>query len=105
MSGTPSKSRRRRGEIAKLPSGSLRVKGYGGIAPPSGRRHYLTETIPAGPPAHAEAEKARTRLQNQVDEQRNPRTKATVDQLMDRYLELLDVEQFQVPVDRKSTRL
>lgn len=92
MSGTPSKSRRRRGEIATLPSGSLRVKVYGGIDPLSGRRHYLTETIPAGPTAHAEAEKARTRLQNQVDEQRNPRTRATVDQLMDRYLELLDVE-------------
>lgn len=92
MSGTPSKSRRRRGEIATLPSGSLRVKVYGGIDPLSGRRLYLTETIPAGPAAHAEAEKARTRLQNQVDEQRNPRTKATVNQLMDRYLELLDVE-------------
>ncbi|MGH4012891.1 MAG: hypothetical protein ACRDSL_02920 [Pseudonocardiaceae bacterium] len=76
--------RRRRGEIAKLPSGSLRVKVHGGIDPLSGRRHYLTETIPAGPTAHADAEKARTRLLNQVDEQRNPRTRATVDQLMDR---------------------
>ncbi|GAA2897508.1 hypothetical protein GCM10010472_64980 [Pseudonocardia halophobica] len=32
------------------------------------------------------------RLVTQVDEQRNPRTKATVNQLLDRYLELLDVE-------------
>lgn len=30
---------------------------------------------------------------NQVDEQRSPRTKATVNVLMDRYLELLDVEE------------
>lgn len=48
--------------------------------------------MPAGPNAAAEAEKVRRRLVNQVDEQRNPRTKATVNQLMDRYLELLDVE-------------
>lgn len=84
--------RRRRGEIATLPSGSLRVKVYAGNDPLSGRRHYLTETIAAGPRAAAEAEKARTRLLNQVDEQRNPRTKATVNQLMNRYLELLDVD-------------
>src|SRR5262249_16540569 len=45
-----------------------------------------------GPNAAGEAEAARTRLLNQVDEQRNPRTRATVDQLMDRYLELLDVD-------------
>jgi len=40
----------------------------------------------------AEAKKVRTRLIGQVDEQRNPRTRATVDQLMDRYLDVLDVE-------------
>jgi integrase/DNA-binding transcriptional regulator YhcF (GntR family) len=84
--------RRQRGEIETLPSGSLRVKVYAGNDPLSGRRHFLSETIPAGPKAVAEAEKARTRLLNQVDEQRNPRTKATVNQLMDRYLDLLDVE-------------
>src|SRR5947209_627503 len=83
---------RTRGEIAPLPSGSLRVKVYAGIDPLTGRRHYLTETIPAGPTAQKDAEQARTRLLNQVDEQRNPRTKATVNQLMDRYLELLDVD-------------
>lgn len=50
------------------------------------------ETVPAGPKAAREAEKVRTRLLNQVDERRNPRTNATVTQLMDRYLEVLDVE-------------
>jgi integrase len=34
-----------------------------------------------------------TRLLNQLDEQRSPRTRATVNQLTDRYMELLDVEQ------------
>lgn len=86
-------SRRKRGEIEKLPSGSLRVRVYAGVDALSGKRNYLIETVPAGPRAAAEAEKVRTRLVNQVDEQRNPRTKATVNQLMDRYLELLDVEE------------
>lgn len=66
---------------------------YAGIDALSGKRNYLVETVPAGPKARAEAEKIRTRFINQVDEQRNPRTKATVNQLMDRYLELLDVEE------------
>ncbi|MGB8255379.1 MAG: tyrosine-type recombinase/integrase [Pseudonocardiaceae bacterium] len=68
------------------------MKVYAGNDPLSGRRYYLSETIPAGPQAAAEAEKARTRLLNQVDEQRNPRTKATVNQLLDRYLDVLDVD-------------
>jgi hypothetical protein len=49
--------------------------------------------VPAGPTAAGEAEKVRRRLVNQVDEQRNPRTRARVNQLMERYLELLDVEE------------
>jgi len=85
------KKPRERGEIEELPSGSLRVKVYAGVDPLSGRRHYLTETIPPGKNARKTAEKARTRFINQVDEQRNPKTKANVNRLMDRYLELLDV--------------
>jgi integrase len=50
------------------------------------------ETVPAGPTAARQAEKVRTKLLNQVDEQRNARTRATVDELMDRYLEVLDVD-------------
>ena len=83
---------RRRGEIEKLPSGSLRVRVYADIAPVSGKRHHLTEITPPGPRAAREAEKARTRLLAQVDERRNPRTRATVNQLLDRHLELLNVE-------------
>lgn len=65
---------------------------YAGVDPLSGKRHYLTETVPPGPQAATEAEKVRTRLLAQVDEQRNARTGATVNQLLDRYLEVLDVE-------------
>lgn len=85
-------AQRSRGQVEPLPSGSLRVSVYAGIDPISKRRHYLTETVPAGPKAAATAEKVRTRLLKQVDDRRAPRTSATVDQLLDRYLEMLDVE-------------
>lgn len=91
---------RQRGSVERLPSGSLRVRVYAGVDPLSGKRHYLTEVIPLDADASREstklardqAKKALTRLLNQVDERRNPRTRATVDQLLVRYLELLDVE-------------
>ena len=78
--------------VEKLPSGSLRVSVYAGIDSVSKKRHYLVETIPAGPSAARDAERVRTRLLNQVDERRNPRTKATVNQLLDRWLEVGELE-------------
>jgi integrase len=84
---------RARGSIERLPSGSLRVKVYAGVDPVSGRRHDLSETIPPGPKAEREAQRAMTRLLNQLDEKRNQRTRATVNQLIDRYLEVLDIEE------------
>ncbi|MFG3418705.1 hypothetical protein [Micromonospora sp. NPDC048063] len=92
MATSNGRRKRQRGEIETLPSGSLRVKVYAGEDPISGKRHYLTETIPAGRTAAKEAEKARTRLLAQVDDRRNPRTRATLDQLLDRWLEVADIE-------------
>jgi integrase/DNA-binding transcriptional regulator YhcF (GntR family) len=91
---TPRKQaqRRRRGSIDPLPSGALRVRVYAGKDPLTGRRHDLVEIIPAGSKAAAQAEAVRTRLLNQVDERRNPRTSATVDQLLDRHFELATLE-------------
>ncbi|MGF1652915.1 MAG: tyrosine-type recombinase/integrase, partial [Actinomycetales bacterium] len=77
--------------VDRLPSGAYRVRVYAGTDPVSGKRHDLIEVVPPGRRAAAGAEKARTRLLNQVDEKRNPRTRATVNQLMDRYLDVLDV--------------
>jgi len=65
------------------------VRVYAGIDQLSGKRHYLTETIPAGPKAPKDAEKVRTRLLAEVDDRRNPRTNATVNQLLERYLDVL----------------
>lgn len=78
MASTSAARRRGRGRVETLPSGALRVTVYSGIDPLSGRRMYLRETVPAGPRAAGQAEKVRTRLLNQVDEKRNPRTTATV---------------------------
>jgi integrase len=90
----PSQSRSRsRGTIDRLPSGAFRVRVYAGSDPLTGKRHDLTEVVPPGPRAAAEAEKVRSRLLNQVDERRNPRTKATLNQLLDRYLDVIDLEE------------
>ncbi|MDN5856474.1 MAG: site-specific integrase [Actinomycetia bacterium] len=83
---------RSRGNIRELPSGSLRVRVYAGIDPLTGKRHELTEVIPAGKDARKLAEKARTRMLAELDQRRSPRTKATVSQLMQRYLEHLQIE-------------
>jgi len=64
---------------------------YAGVDPLTKKQIYLQETIPPGPKAETAAEKTLTRLLNQIDEKRNPRTSATVNQLLARYLELLDV--------------
>lgn len=51
-----------RGEIETLPSGSLRVRVYDGVDPATGRRRYLSETVPAGPAARLIAAEVRDRL-------------------------------------------
>lgn len=85
--------KRQRGEIEELPSGGSRVRVYAGTDPVTGKRHNLVETVPAGPKARAQAEKVRTRLLADVDAGRQPKTSATVAQLMWRYLEMLHVEE------------
>ena len=94
-----SKPRRRaRGAIEVLPSGSLRVRVYTGIDPLTKKEHYLVQTVPAGPGAAREAEKVRTRLLSQIDERRSPRTRATLNQLLDRWLDVVELE----PTTRKG---
>lgn len=88
---TPPK-KRPHGNIEQLPSGALRITVYAGTDPVTGRLHRLREIIPAGPSARAEADKALRRLISQVDERRNPRTNATLDQLLDQHFAMLDLE-------------
>jgi integrase len=89
------RTRRQRGLIDQLPSGSLRVRVYAGTDPVIGRRHYLSETVSAGANEQEtlrEAEKVRTRLINQIDERRNPRTRATMNELLDGWLDVVKLE-------------
>ncbi|HEX2262697.1 MAG TPA: tyrosine-type recombinase/integrase [Pseudonocardiaceae bacterium] len=81
---------RSRGSIDELPSGALRVRVYAGRDPVSQRRHDLIEIVAPGPGAAKQARRVRDRLISQVEERRNPRTKATVDQLLERYLDQFD---------------
>lgn len=85
-----SRRRRERGNLEQLPSGALRVRVYAGIDPGTKRRRYLTEVVPAGPMAERRARAVRDRLVREVEERRSPRTSATVNQLLDRYLDQLD---------------
>lgn len=79
------------GVIDVRPSGSRRVRVDAGVDPVTGKRYRLVEHVPAGTPnIDAEAEKIRVRLVNQVNESRQPRTNATVSQLLDRYLDSFD---------------
>ncbi|MDU0293533.1 LacI family DNA-binding transcriptional regulator [Saccharothrix longispora] len=68
--GNSGTGRRARGEVERLPSGSLRVRVYAGVEPDSRKRRYLTETVPAGPEADRRAEAVRARL---LDEARGLR--------------------------------
>jgi hypothetical protein len=79
---------RARGHIQQRPNGTYRVIVYAGRDPFTRRERRLTGT--ASTPR--EAERLRTRLLAQVDGQRLPNTKATVRQLLDRWLETANLE-------------
>jgi integrase len=71
------------------------VKVYAGVDPVTKRELYLRELVKAKPTRRETerlADKALTKLLNQVDERRNPRTTATVNQLIDRWLDLIELE-------------
>jgi transposase len=68
---------------------------YGGLDQLTGKEIRLRETVSARATkreTEREATKVQTRLLNQVDERRSPRTEATINQLLDKWLEVLDVE-------------
>ena len=79
--------KRERGSIDALPSGALRVRVYAGTDPITKRRHDLVDVVPAGPKAWDQADEVRRRFLAQIKERRGPRTTATIDQLLDRYLD------------------
>ncbi len=61
-------------------------------APLAPRRQFCAASVHGeASAATAEAEKVLWRFAGQVDERRSPRASATVDQMLDRHLETLDV--------------
>ncbi|HET9141078.1 LacI family DNA-binding transcriptional regulator [Actinophytocola sp.] len=79
MSVPPGTRRRARGEIERLPSGSLRVRVYDGLDPVSKKRRYLVETVAAGPTAEREAAEIRDRLLAEAAARRSRRRSRSVD--------------------------
>ncbi|WP_125727501.1 hypothetical protein [Kibdelosporangium aridum] len=86
---TAGRRTRRRGGIDILPSGSLRVRVYAGLALDTRRPRYLSETVPSGPDAEQKAEQARLRLICTVDKQRGLWLNATLDELITRHIALM----------------
>lgn len=76
--------RRNRGYIEQRSSGSYRAVVYAGVDPLTGRERYVRESAPT----RRDAEKALTRLQNQVDEKRHPRSGVTVGELLEQWTEV-----------------
>jgi integrase len=77
-----------RGHVRKRGESSYQAIVYAGIDPVTKRQRYLRETART----HKEAERALTRLLSQVDEQRTPNTSATVGYLLDRWLDMAQLE-------------
>jgi integrase len=78
-----------KGSIDTLASGSVRVRVYAGVDVLTGKDHYLSEVIPAGPRAAALAEEARARLVELVASGKQPKTNATISQLLRSHLDFL----------------
>jgi hypothetical protein len=81
--------RRTRGYIEELPSGSFRAVVYAGRDPLNNKRRYLRETAND----YLAAQVALTRLQNQIDEERHPKTNITVGQAIDQWLDVADLSE------------
>ena len=71
--------RRPRGHIRELPSGSFQAIAYAGTDPLTGKLRYERVTVKT----YQAAEVALTRLQNQIDEDRHPKSDLTVRQAIE----------------------
>src|SRR6266496_3293390 len=78
------RTHRRRGHVEERPNGSFRAVVYAGIDPLTHKPRYLKETAPTW----GDAEEALTRLLRQVDEKRHPRSKVTVGQIIEKWLQV-----------------
>jgi hypothetical protein len=83
---------RKRGSV-RARGTSLQVRVYAGVDPVTDKPTYLTETIKGTDKAtHRLANKAMTKLQARVDEQRSPSTSVTLSYAIDEWLRTADIE-------------
>jgi integrase len=68
------------------------VRVYVGHDPVTKRRRDLTEVIPASLKAGDQADAALARMLTEIREKRHPRTGVTLNQLLDRHLEMIEAE-------------
>ena len=85
---TGTKARRARGHVRRR-GGSFQVLVYAGVDPLTGKDHYLTESTRD----EGQAQKILTRLLAQVDERRNPRTRATLGAALEAWLRTHEAEE------------
>jgi integrase len=84
----PPRRRRARGHIEQLRSGSYRAVGYVRIDPLTRKDRYLKETANS----YAQAKVALTRLQREIDEEAHPRTRLTIGQAIQQWLDVAELE-------------
>jgi integrase len=84
----PPRKRRARGSIGQLPSGSYRVTVYAGTDPLTGKMRQIRRTVKT----YDEAKKELTKLQRQVDEEKQPKSNITVQQAVEQWLEVAVLE-------------
>lgn len=78
---------KRRGHVEERPNGKFRAIAYAGFDQLTRRKRYLKKT--ADTPEQAEIEL--TKLLNQIDERRHPRSNVTVGEVIDSWLEVADL--------------
>jgi hypothetical protein len=76
----------------RCPSGPPRVNVYTGYDHDSAKPHHLDEVVPAGPRAAARGRRSGSSYQTRSMSIATRKTRATVNPLLDGYLETLDVE-------------
>lgn len=84
----PSRPRRPRGHVEARPNGKFRAVVYAGVDPLTHKQRYLKKTADTETQAYVEL----TKLQNQVDEQRHPRSNITVGQVVAKWLDIAELE-------------
>src|ERR671917_1512595 len=80
--------RRPRGHIETRANGARRAVVYAGVDPLTGKERYLKKSAPT----HEQAQVELTKLQAQVDEQRHPRSAVSVGQVIEKWLEVTELQ-------------